>query len=188
MRLFVRWLSLFRCQFRSSISLLLLVSVSVLLTVLLAGPAGVAASKVLFQSPAATPTLPPTNTPAPVPTDTPMPSPTDTPMPAPSDTPQPTSTAVLPPTDKPPAAGPSPTTPPPTDAPTATVVPTSGPIQMPLLPPTATPESLSSASEPTPTPKQALSPGFVGWIVVVAILALAAVMGFLFGGALRKRV
>jgi hypothetical protein len=192
MSVFTKLISLCRRQFRGPLSLLPLVSVTVLLVALLAGPADIVTSKVLFQSPADTPTPAPTHTPVPVPTNTPVPAPTDTPQPSPTpmlatDTPPAAtpSPAALPPTDTPPATMPSPTTSPPDDTPTI-VLPTHGAIQMPLLPPTATPESLLPAPTPTATSKSLLSPRAVGWIVVVASLVLAAVVGLVLGYRLRN--
>lgn len=181
MSVFTKLISLCRRQFRGPLSLLPLVSAAVLLVALLAGPADIVASKVLFQSPVDTSTPVPTHTPVPAPTNTPEPSPTVAP---PTDTPAAPSPTALPPTDTPPVATLSPTTLPPAGTPTA-ALPTRGAIQMPLLPPTATPESLLPAPTPTAMSKSLLSPKAVGWIVVVASLVLAAVVGLVLGYRLR---
>lgn len=184
MRLFVKLIFGLCRQFHGLLSLLPLVTAAVLLVILLGGSADLAASEVFFQSPAATPTptLAPTNTPLPAPTNTMPPAPTNTPQPDPTATPPPTDTpaAALPVTDTPPAATPLSTAVP------LAETPTSGAIQMPLLPPTATPESLLPTPSPTPASKPLLSPNFVGWVVVIVILALTAIVGLLSGGVLSN--
>ena len=162
-------------QFRALFSLLPLAGVVVLLTIFMAEPGIVTASRTLFQSPQDTPT--------PASTNTPLPTPTNTAMPAATDTPPPSATAA-PPTDTPAAPATAlPTSSPPTGTPAAS--PTSEALQMPLLPPTSTPESPLPTPEPSITPEPGLDPGFVGWSVVIVILALAAAVG-LFSGYLLK--
>ncbi|UCC62493.1 MAG: hypothetical protein JSV36_17270 [Anaerolineae bacterium] len=196
-----------RHKVRDLLPLLLLASGAVILAALLSSPAGVTASWTTFQSsPVDTPTPQPTDTPVSTPTPAVTPVPTDTPevtpTPTPTDTPVPDATGAPVPdaTDtpvQPPTATPSPTVTLPPATPTSSALPTTRTtmvtpeltaiaIQMPLLPSTATSEP------PTPTPtstaaaKSLLSPDSVGWLVVVVLLTLAAVIGLVLGGVLRN--
>ena len=146
-------------------------------------------------APTATPTPAPTATPTPAPTATPTPAPTATPTPAPTamPTPAPTATPTPAPTATPttaPAPTPTPaptatptTAPAPTPTPAPTATPTTAPAPTPTPAPTATPTTATptTAPAPTPTPAPTATPeeeggGFPGWVIVVIVLAVGALL------------
>jgi hypothetical protein len=155
------------------------------------GPDTITASFV----PTPTPTPSPSPSPTPIltatPTPTPMPTPTPTAIPTPTPTPIPSPTPTSSPT---PAPTPNPTpTANPTSTPTPTTASTSTPTSSPN--PTITPATSTPTPNPivttTPTPTQTAETEptvplmYVG--IVVAILAVATILGLLILNFVRKR-
>jgi hypothetical protein len=83
-------------------------------------------------------------------------------------------------------ATPTPSSVPATATMTVTPDPTAGAIQMPLLPSTATSEPLPPTPTPTVRSGPLLSADSAGWLVVVVILVLTAVVGLVLGRGLRN--